>query len=278
MRAGNRWDISAPRNTYRTRDGKWLAMSGSSPALALRVFRAIGRSDLVTDADFSDPQRRLGKAGEVDAVIADWVAGQTLAQAMAIFSMGVTMGPMPEMVVLLDPPRAFGRQPLFQTALVLQNAALARVELEGLEASALAVGTRTTKFDLSFEFREGHDQGAAAGGLRRKFAVPVGSGSRSQRNRAITDEMMNLRAFAERPADADILRDSIAFAAALLGIEPPPEEPFDGAVMSEMARSFYEDNRRVRIDKLKRELGFRPRYPTYRDGLRALAAAGEGQG
>lgn len=84
-RAGNRWDISAPRNTYRTRDGKWLAMSGSSPALALRVFRAIGRSDLVTDADFSDPQRRLAKAGEVDAVIAGWVAGQTLAQAMAIF-------------------------------------------------------------------------------------------------------------------------------------------------------------------------------------------------
>lgn len=84
-RAGNRWDISAPRNTYRTSDGKWLAMSGSSPALALRVFRAIGRSDLVTDADFSDPQRRLAKAGEVDAVIAGWVAGQTLAQAMAIF-------------------------------------------------------------------------------------------------------------------------------------------------------------------------------------------------
>ena len=58
----------------------------------------------------------------------------------------------------------------------------------------------------------------------------------------------------------------------------PPEEPFNGAVMSEMARGFYEDNRRVRIEKLKRELGFRPLYPTYREGLRALAAAGEGQG
>ena len=53
---------------------------------------------------------------------------------------------------------------------------------------------------------------------------------------------------------------------------------FDGAVMSEMARSFYEGNRRVRIEKLKRELGFRLFYPTYREGLRALAAAGEGQG
>lgn len=85
QRAGNRWDISAPRNTYRTADGRWLAMSGSSPALALRVFRAIGRDDLVRDADFSDPQRRLARAQEVDTAVADWVATKTLAEAMAVF-------------------------------------------------------------------------------------------------------------------------------------------------------------------------------------------------
>ncbi|OBB32592.1 acyl-CoA transferase [Mycolicibacterium peregrinum] len=84
-RAGNRWDISAPRNTYRTSDGRWLAMSGSSPNLALRVFRAIGRDDLVSDDDFSDPQRRLARAAEVDAVVAEWVAAQTLSEAMAVF-------------------------------------------------------------------------------------------------------------------------------------------------------------------------------------------------
>lgn len=84
-RAGNRWDISAPRNTYRTADGRWLAMSGSSPALALRVFRAIGRADLVDDADFSDPQRRLARAREVDQVVAEWVATKTLDEAMAVF-------------------------------------------------------------------------------------------------------------------------------------------------------------------------------------------------
>ncbi len=84
-RAGNRWDISAPRNTYRTSDGRWLAMSGSSPGLALRVFRAIGRDDLVSDADFSDPQRRLARAAEVDAVVAEWVAARTLSEAMAVF-------------------------------------------------------------------------------------------------------------------------------------------------------------------------------------------------
>ncbi|MDG4664367.1 CoA transferase [Mycobacterium sp. 236(2023)] len=85
QRAGNRWDISAPRNTYQTADGIWLAMSGSSPALALRVFKAIGRADLVDDDDFSDPQRRLARAREVDAVVADWVATKTLAEAMTVF-------------------------------------------------------------------------------------------------------------------------------------------------------------------------------------------------
>ncbi|MFD4354407.1 CaiB/BaiF CoA transferase family protein [Nocardia sp. NPDC058518] len=85
QRAGNRWDISAPRNTYRTADGKWLAMSGSSPALALRVFRAIGRADLIDDVDFGDPQRRLARAREVDDVVAEWVSRQTLAEAMKVF-------------------------------------------------------------------------------------------------------------------------------------------------------------------------------------------------
>jgi crotonobetainyl-CoA:carnitine CoA-transferase CaiB-like acyl-CoA transferase len=84
-RAGNRWDISAPRNTYRTADGRWLAMSGSSPALALRVFRAIGRDDLLSDPDFSDPQRRLARAREVDTLVADWVATKTLSEAMQTF-------------------------------------------------------------------------------------------------------------------------------------------------------------------------------------------------
>ncbi|MEJ2871211.1 CoA transferase [Actinomycetospora sp. OC33-EN08] len=84
-RAGNRWDISAPRNTYRTADERWLAMSGSAPTVALRVFRAIGRPDLAEDPDLADAQRRLARAAEVDAVVADWVARHTLAEAMAVF-------------------------------------------------------------------------------------------------------------------------------------------------------------------------------------------------
>jgi nucleoside-diphosphate-sugar epimerase len=66
--------------------------------------------------------------------------------------------------------------------------------------------------------------------------------------------------------------DPITFAAQLIGREPPPEIPFAQAApsMSEMGLSFWQECRRVRNDKLKRELGITLRYPTYRDGLRAL--------
>jgi nucleoside-diphosphate-sugar epimerase len=66
--------------------------------------------------------------------------------------------------------------------------------------------------------------------------------------------------------------DPIVFAAKLLGREPPPEIAFDDAApsMSPMALSFWQECRRVRNDKLKRELGVTLRYPSYREGLTAL--------
>ena len=72
-------------------------------------------------------------------------------------------------------------------------------------------------------------------------------------------------------------QDVIVFAAELLGVAPPPEEDFATARLTPMARSFYDDNRRVDVGRLRRELGYRWLYPTYREGLEALAAAGEGR-
>ena len=73
--------------------------------------------------------------------------------------------------------------------------------------------------------------------------------------------------------------DPIVFAAGLLGVAPPPAIPYAEAAktMSPLAASFYAENRRVPNDKLKRVLGVRLRYPTYREGLRALFAQGEGK-
>ena len=62
-------------------------------------------------------------------------------------------------------------------------------------------------------------------------------------------------------------------AAALLGIDPPPAIPFDQARMPPLARSFYEECRRVRNDRIKAELGVQLAYPTYREGLAAILQA-----
>jgi nucleoside-diphosphate-sugar epimerase len=72
-------------------------------------------------------------------------------------------------------------------------------------------------------------------------------------------------------------QDVVAYAAMLLGLQPPPEERFEDARLSPMAAEFYADNKRVSIAKAKTLLGFDPAYPTYREGLSALAEAGEGR-
>lgn len=69
--------------------------------------------------------------------------------------------------------------------------------------------------------------------------------------------------------------DVIAYACELLGRKVPPAIPWHEAApaMSAIARSFYSESRRVKNDKLKRELGVALRHPTYREGLRAILAA-----
>lgn len=72
-------------------------------------------------------------------------------------------------------------------------------------------------------------------------------------------------------------QDVVAYAASLMGIEPPPEMPIEKASLTPMQRSFYAENRRAANQKLKEKLGVTLAYPTYREGLTALWKAGEGR-
>lgn len=65
--------------------------------------------------------------------------------------------------------------------------------------------------------------------------------------------------------------DVVAHAAAMIGMVPPPEIDFADADLTPMARSFYEGSRRIGNALIKSELGVALRYPTYREGLAALA-------
>ena len=107
-------------------------------------------------------------------------------------------------------------------------------------------------------------------------------------NRAHVDDIVDVtRLVLERGLDGQIWnvaddepappQDVIAYAAALLGVEPPPEEPFESAELSPMSASFFAEEKRVSNAKAKRLLGFSPAYPTYREGLQALVEAGEGR-
>ncbi|MBP2314212.1 SDR family oxidoreductase [Azospirillum soli] len=65
----------------------------------------------------------------------------------------------------------------------------------------------------------------------------------------------------------------VEYACTLLGVEPPPLVPFEKAELSPMAASFYADCRRVKNDRIKRQLGVVLKYPDYRAGLDAQLAA-----
>jgi nucleoside-diphosphate-sugar epimerase len=74
----------------------------------------------------------------------------------------------------------------------------------------------------------------------------------------------------DEPAGSDVVT---AYAAGLLNMAPPPEEPFDERVLSPAARRFYAECKRVSNALAKAELGWRPAYPTYREGLAAILSA-----
>ena len=65
-------------------------------------------------------------------------------------------------------------------------------------------------------------------------------------------------------------QDVIAYACSLLEVDAPPEIPFENAELSDMARSFYQDNKRVSNARIKDDLGVHLAWPTYREGLRGL--------
>jgi crotonobetainyl-CoA:carnitine CoA-transferase CaiB-like acyl-CoA transferase len=87
-RLGNRLPFSAPRGAYRSADGRWLGLSGSSPAAARRILRVIGGDALADDPRFATSAARLEHADELDALIVRWVGARTLEQALTALEAG----------------------------------------------------------------------------------------------------------------------------------------------------------------------------------------------
>jgi crotonobetainyl-CoA:carnitine CoA-transferase CaiB-like acyl-CoA transferase len=109
-RLGNRLPFAAPRGAYRCADDRWLALSGTSPAAAHRILRAIGRDDLVEDPRFATNADRLAHAEELDDLIAAWAADRSRDDALAALDAhDAAAAPVYRMGELLEDPHVVAR-------------------------------------------------------------------------------------------------------------------------------------------------------------------------
>jgi crotonobetainyl-CoA:carnitine CoA-transferase CaiB-like acyl-CoA transferase len=94
-RVGNRSNTSAPRDVYTTRDGGYVSLSASIQQMAERVFRTIGRADMIDDPRYRTNADRVARRDEVNDIVAAWVAERDMAEVLRIFDdAGVTAAPI----------------------------------------------------------------------------------------------------------------------------------------------------------------------------------------
>lgn len=95
QRVGSASNTASPRNVYQCADGKYLALSGSTPAVARRIFDIIGRPDMNEDPRFATNSDRVKNRGLVDAAIGGWFATRNSAEALdTMREAGATVGPV----------------------------------------------------------------------------------------------------------------------------------------------------------------------------------------
>jgi crotonobetainyl-CoA:carnitine CoA-transferase CaiB-like acyl-CoA transferase len=95
QRAGNGSNTSAPRNIYRCADGGYVALSGSTQAMAKRIFETIGEGWMIEDARYRTNSDRVRNREAVDAAVGGWFAARTRDAALATMqAAGVTAGPV----------------------------------------------------------------------------------------------------------------------------------------------------------------------------------------
>ena len=85
-RTGNRTENNAPRNTYRSSDGKWLAISTSSPSIAERVMHLIGHPEVIEEPWFQEARGRVAHADLLDGYLNQWIGARTAEQVISAFT------------------------------------------------------------------------------------------------------------------------------------------------------------------------------------------------
>ena len=110
-RTGSRSTNIAPRNAYLCSDGHFVALSGAVQTMVERLFRAIGRPELVDDPRFHTNADRVRHVDELDAIIGAFIAQRTQAENVAFFEEAeVTIGPIYDAAQILEDPHVIERE------------------------------------------------------------------------------------------------------------------------------------------------------------------------
>ena len=114
-RNGSRASNTAPRNIYACADGKFVALSASMQSMAERLFKTMGRADLLSDPRFKTNTDRVRNNDAIDAIVADFILQRTQAENLALFdSAGVTVGPVCDSQDLMGHPYVAQREVLVE--------------------------------------------------------------------------------------------------------------------------------------------------------------------
>ena len=105
-RNGNRSTNNAPRNTYQTRDRRWVAISASATSVAERVMRLVGRPDIAEQPWFSSARERVRHADQLDSIVAGWIGARDFDEVMAAFEdAGAAIAPIYDVEQLMSDPQ-----------------------------------------------------------------------------------------------------------------------------------------------------------------------------
>ncbi len=110
-RTGSRSETTSPRNVFRTADGRYIGISASIQAMAERLFRAVGRDDMIADPRFRTNTDRVENAALCEAPIAAFIAARSLAENMEIFERAeVTAAPVYDIDQFMADPHVLARE------------------------------------------------------------------------------------------------------------------------------------------------------------------------
>jgi crotonobetainyl-CoA:carnitine CoA-transferase CaiB-like acyl-CoA transferase len=110
-RSGSASNTSSPRNVYKCADGKYVALSGSTQTVALRIFDIIGRPDMRTDPRFANNAARVKHRSLVDEAVGAWFAARTRDEALAVMrAASATVGPVYDIADIATDPHFAARE------------------------------------------------------------------------------------------------------------------------------------------------------------------------